>query len=160
MPEPSPAPPDEYEEWLDRVRSTYESVSFTCVYRLGDRSLAENVGAQVIAGMIARPKVFRFFGLPYSARIGHLAEDRIAAARAGQLSPTVTWAGLLRRLRDVPPQQQHVFVLSYVRGIDIEDIAQQLGISVSAAQRLRADVLGAMREISGENPGDREDVDR
>jgi DNA-directed RNA polymerase specialized sigma24 family protein len=147
---------DEYEEWLDRVRSTYEAVSFTCVHRLGDRHLADQVSAQVVAGMISKPGVVRFFGLPYSARIGHLAEDRIAAARAGQSYPTIDWSDLLRNLREIPQQQRRVFVLSCVRGSGPQEIAEELGVSVSAARELRDDVLRRMRSIAGKEADDDE----
>lgn len=150
---------DEYEEWLDRVRSTYEAVSFTCLHRLGDRRLADRVSAQVVAGMIAKPGVFRFFGLPYSARIGHLAEDRIAAARAGQSRPTTEWSDLLQNLRELPQQQRRVFVLSCVRGHGPQEIAEELGVSVIAARELRDDVLHRMRSIAGEEAGGDEDED-
>ncbi|MDN5856734.1 MAG: hypothetical protein L0K86_28635, partial [Actinomycetia bacterium] len=61
-----PALVAEYAAWLDRVRATYEAVRYTCAHRLADPALAEQVSVQVVAGMVARPAVFRYFGLPYS----------------------------------------------------------------------------------------------
>lgn len=145
---------DEYEQWLDRVRSTYESVSFTCLHRLGDRTIADRVSAEVVAGMLAKPGVFRFFGLPYSARIGHLAEDRIAAARISEPHGTVEWPDLLRGLQELSRDERHLFVLTCVRGNTSEEIAEDLGVSVEAAQELRERVLHHMRRIAGDESDD------
>lgn len=151
MTQPSTSAPDEYEEWLDRLRSTYEAVGFTCLHRLGDRRLAEQVSAQVVLGMLAKPSVFRFFGLPYSARIGHLAEDRIAAAKAGEPCPAIDWSDLVGKLQEIPVQQRHVFVLGCVQGHQPPEIADRLGVPVSTARKLYDDVLRRMRSIVGEN---------
>lgn len=141
---------DEYEKWLERVRSTYESVMFICRHRLGDRQLADQVSAQVVAAMIRKPAVFRYFGLPYSARIGHLAEDRIAAARSGRLGNTANWPDLLRSLGELPDMHRSVFVLACVHGQEIEKVAGDLEMSVPTARELRDEVLRRMRTIGGE----------
>jgi len=141
------APTDGYEEWLDRLRSTYESISFSCVHRLGDRALADRVAAQVVAGLLRKPSVFRFFGLPYSARIGHLAEDHIAAAKAGDRNQTADWARILRNLRALPQLTRTVFVLSCVHGLDAAQIATHLGLTDDAAHDAVADALAQMRAI-------------
>ncbi|MBC3194912.1 hypothetical protein H7X46_28055 [Pseudonocardia sp. C8] len=156
MTQPSTLEPDEYDEWLDRVRSTYEAVRFTCHHRLGDRLLASRVSAQVVAGMLARPGVFRFFGMPFSARVGHLAEEQIAAARRGELQGSAVWPELERRLRELTEQQRRVFVLSFVHGSGTEETARKLGVPEEVAHDLRDDVLRLVRGIAGTNeiPGD------
>lgn len=151
---PQTSVPDEYEEWLERLRSTYEAVSFTCVHRLGDRTLADQVSAQVVVGMLAKPGVFRFFGLPFSARIGHLAEDRIAAAKAGELGPPVDWTTVLRELRALPRLERRVFVLSCVHGHELPEIAANLGASLGTVREIRDQVLRHMRGIAGEEFAD------
>ena len=54
----------EWDAWRERVRATYEAVEYTCAHRLADATLAGPVAVQVVAGLIARPQVFRYFGLP------------------------------------------------------------------------------------------------
>src|SRR6478752_1850270 len=69
----------EYEAWMERVCATHDAITYTCHHRLGNRSLAAQVSAQVLAGLLAKPKVFRYFGLPYSGRIARLAAARLAS---------------------------------------------------------------------------------
>jgi hypothetical protein len=106
----------EYAHWLERVRATYEAVAYTVGHRLGNPRLGEQVSVQVVAGMVARPGVFRYSGLPYSGRIARLAEARIAEARAGTLARVCTWTELREALAAVPPVHQHVVVTTCVHG--------------------------------------------
>jgi hypothetical protein len=115
----------EYAGWLDRVRATYEAVCYTCAHRLRDPRLAEQVSVQVIAGMVARPGVFRYFGLPYSGRIARLAEARLAEADAGRLATVCSWAELRDALGAVPPRHQEVLVATCVRGDTAADDVRQ-----------------------------------
>lgn len=149
--EPEKTTCDEYEKWLDRLRSTYESVGFACLPRLHDRRLADQVSAQVVAGLIARPSVFQYFGLPFSARVGHLAEHRIAAARAGTLRPTASWPELLGALRALPELERRVFVLACVRGMTVPAIADALALPEAGAAELQDQVINRMQTIAGED---------
>jgi hypothetical protein len=125
----------EYAHWLDRVRATYEAVCYTVGHRLGDPRLAEQVSVQVVAGMIARPGVFRYSGLPYSGRIARLAEARIAEADEGRLATVCTWAQLRESLAAVPPDHQEVLVATCVHGRP-------------AAESARAATLAYLREVA------------
>ena len=78
-PASDPAIAQEFAEWLERVRATFEAVQYTCAHRLADPTLAEQVSVQVVAGMVSRPAVFRYFGLPYCGT--HRAAGRGAAGR-------------------------------------------------------------------------------
>ena len=53
----------------------------------------------MVAGLIARPQVFRYFGLPYSGRIAKLAEARLAEAAAGELAAVRRCGGAVRTPR-------------------------------------------------------------
>lgn len=127
----------EYASWLDRVRATYEAITYTCSHRLADPSLAEQVGVQVVAGMVAKPGVFRYSGLPYSGRIARLAEARIAEADGGRLATVCTWPQLRDALGAVPAGHQEVLVTTCVRGEAAEESARQATLafmrSVAAA---------------------------
>jgi DNA-directed RNA polymerase specialized sigma24 family protein len=145
---PTSFQPAEYDEWLERVRSTYESVFFTCSHRLGDRRTAAQVSVQVVIGLLAKPTVFQYFGLPYSARIAHLAEERIAAARAGMLVPTVEWADLFDRLRELPEEHREILVLACVRGYDDAQLADACGVPPETASQRRDGALRRLRSIA------------
>lgn len=137
----APAVLPEYREWLERLEATYRSVGFCCWHRLGDWALAEQVSAQVVAGLLARPSIFRQWGLPYSGRIAHLAESRIAAAREGTLPPGGDWAMLTEPLLAMSLLDQRVFVLAWVEGLTDEEIATELDVDAPKAQARREAIL-------------------
>src|SRR5437868_9385881 len=122
---------------MERVCATYDAITYTCHHRLGgNRRLAEQVSVQVLAGLLAKPNVFRYFGLPYSGRIARLAEARLAEAREGRLADVGNWPELLRGLTRLSLEHQEVFVLTCVRGDDDGQLASNLGCDAHTA-RLR-----------------------
>lgn len=137
----------DYRTWLERVRATYVSVAYTCGYRLHDPELGERVGATVVAGLVARPGVFRYQGLPFGGRLATLAEAGLAEARAGRLPPSA-WPRLYEELGQVPPSLQHAFVLSCVDGLDLADIATLLGCGEESARSRCAEARRTLREIA------------
>ena len=137
----------EYETWLERVRATYEAVGYTCGHRLHDHELGARVSPAVVAGLVTRPGVFRYQGLPYSGRIAVLAEARLAEAAAGRLESGPDWSQLLAALTQVPPDIQDVFVLACVHGQQAGEIAATLGCDRDAASRRREDALRLIGEI-------------
>lgn len=138
----------EYEEWISRVCSTYEAVLYTCVHRLGDPRMAESVAVQVAAGLVSRPTVFRYFGLPYSGRIAKLAEARIAEARQGTLGRVCEWSRLLFRISQVPLFHRSVFVVVCVRGDDLHTLARHLDCDVDTAELRRSEMLAFMHTLA------------
>ncbi len=139
-----------YEEWLKRLSATYRSVAYCCFHRLRDREAAERVSVKVVAEMLARPKVFRYFGLPFSGQIGRLAEPRIARARQ---ETTVgggdsIWQELLIRLRSVPEEHQAVFVLTYIEGYADPELAVALGCDEDTARLRRENTTNLLQELS------------
>lgn len=138
----------EYAQWLERVRATFEAVTYTCAHRLADPSLAEQVGVQVVAGLVARPAVFRYFGLPYSGRIARLAEARLAEADAGDLARVCAWAELRERLAAVPAEHREVLVVTCVRGQDLAGLAAELACDETAAQVRSASMLAFMHALA------------
>lgn len=136
-----------YEAWLDRVRATYEAVGYTCGHRLHDRELGDRVSAAVVAGLVSRPGVFRYQGLPFSGRIAVLAEARLDEAGEGRLAPGPEWFQLWAALTQVPPDVQDVFVLACVHGQQAGEIAATLGCTRDVATRRCEDVLRLMRKI-------------
>lgn len=152
-----------YEEWLERLTATYNAVAYCCRHRLRDRRAAECVSAEVVAEMLARPKVFGYYGLPFSGQIGRLAEPRITRARQG--TPVVAgnsgWEELLSQLRGIPRVHQTVFLLTCIEGYSDGEIAAELGCDEGTAKLRRERTLDLMREVSESivAPESREDVE-
>ncbi|ODU01296.1 MAG: hypothetical protein ABS81_21015 [Pseudonocardia sp. SCN 72-86] len=106
------------------------------------------MAVQVVAGLIARPMVFRYFGLPYSGRIATLAEARIADADEGALTLAGDWLLLYAQLGDLPTEHRTVFVGVCVNGEDIAALANRLGCDESAAELRRTSTLTFMRDLA------------
>lgn len=138
----------EYDEWLERVRTTYESVEFTCRHRLRDPALAHTVSMYVLAGMLARPGIFRHYGLPYSGRIAHLAEERIAAAEHSPVADMPDWRQVRTWLQDVPDDARRMFVLTHVHGNDTARIALLLDAPIDRVEQQRDDATSMITAIS------------
>lgn len=138
----------EYAAWLERLRATYDAVRFTCWHRIGDDNLGAQVAVHVVAGLIASPRVFRYQGLPFSGRVGTLAEPLIAEALAGQLAPARSFEGLRDALIALPPLMQQVLVLSCVHGRDDARVGTLLGCPELEAAGLRLAVLARLGEIA------------
>lgn len=149
-----------YAEWLGRVTATYRAVAYTCGHRLHDRELGGRVSAAVVAGLVARPGVFRYQGLPFSGRIATLAEASLAEARQGRLPEGPAWSELRAALARVPPALQDVFVLTCVDGQGAEMVATSLGCAADEARARYDAALRLMREIGdpvGSGTGKRKD---
>jgi hypothetical protein len=139
---------EDYEEWLERVRATFEAVQYTCRHRLGDPALAEQVSVQVVAGLVARPAVFRYFGLPFSGRIARLAETRIVEADAGDLATVRGWTELRDLLAELPAEHRAAFVVTCVRGAGIESLATVLDCDETAAGARHEAMLAHLHEVT------------
>lgn len=148
---------EELDQWLQRLNATHAAVSYTCTSRLGgDRAVAEQVALQVMAGLLSKPSVFRYFGLPYSGRIARLAENLIGQANAGTLVDVPwTWSDLYALLERLAPPHRDVLVLTCVRGVDVAELAEHLGSSREFATHRYNAMLTHMRRLaaSGMSPG-------
>lgn len=151
-----------YEEWLERVSATYQSVAYCCLHRLHDRALAEEVSLQVVAGLIGKPKIFKYYGLPYSGRIARLAERRIAQARQGTLGTGGgSWPDLFGALVAMPETHQEVLLLACVLGYDDDQLASALGCTEEEARTRRATMVASFEDLSRRAlPAEPEEGDR
>lgn len=138
----------EYEAWMARVCATHDAINYTCHHRLGDRGLAERVSVQVLAGLLIKPKVFRYFGLPYSGRIARLAEARLAEAREGRLAEVGSWPELLRELAGLPREHQEILVRTCVHGADDGQLATDLGCDAGTASLRRQRTMAYLRGLA------------
>jgi hypothetical protein len=138
-----------YADWLGRIRMTRESVAYCCFHRLRrNASLAERVSLEVVAGLLARPKVFQYYGLPFSGRVAHLIEMAIDRATANTPGGTCSWPVVEAALVGLPREQQEVVVQICVEGCDDGDLAGVLGCEETEAQRRRAQALARLEECS------------
>jgi DNA-directed RNA polymerase specialized sigma24 family protein len=140
----------EYEAWLVRLSQTYASVMHCCRYRLGSPALAERVAVEVIAGLIARPKVWQYFGLPFSGRVAKLTEGSLAdAAERGARSPGgLRFDELHDALAALPPPDRARFVEVCIEGRDDVALAVALRCDEEAARRGWEETLARLREIA------------
>ncbi len=151
-----------YEEWLERLSATYNAVAYCCRHRLRHREAAACVSAEVVAEMLARPRVFGYYGLPFSGQIGRLAEPRITRARQG--TPVEGgdsgWEVLLADLRSLPREHQEVFVLTCLEGYSDPEIAVALDCDEDTARLRRRNTLDLVRGFSESivPPTRREDI--
>lgn len=136
---------------------TYQAVINCCSYRMDCPEDAELVAETVIRGLLARPRVFRYFGLPYSGRIARLAERKIAELRAdpvrepgGQGSHWCAQA--VARLRRMPEPQRTAFVQYCVDGDDIEGVAALVGCDETEARAILADALATVESVAHDDP--------
>ena len=138
-----------YEEWLERLTATYNAIAYCCFHRLRDRKAAECVSAEVVAEMLARPKVFGYYGLPFSGQIGRLAEPRIAQAKQ---ETTVVgdsgWQELLDRLRSVSKEHQEVFVLTCIEGYTDPEVASALDCDEDTARLRQENTMNLLQMLS------------
>lgn len=138
-----------YADWLHRVEMTRESVAYCCFHRLGrNQALAERVSIEVTAGLLARPKVFQYYGLPFSGRIAHLTEMGIERAAAGRPGGKCTWQVLRQALAGLTIVQQEVVVQICVEGCDDDALAAAIGCDEAEAQHHREDALARLHECS------------
>lgn len=123
----------DYAQWIDRLRATAQSVAFCCAYQLADRSLADAVGARVVAGLIGRPGIFKYSGLPYSGRVARHTERGIELARSGALIGGLTWDRLERRLQAVDHEHRALMIHAWVDDRPDQELATVLGCEQSEA---------------------------
>ncbi len=151
-PDATPALLPDYAEWLERVTATVQAVSYTCRVRLGggpDAAVAaEAVALRVATGLVARPAVFRHWGLPYSGRIAKLAEAGIADAVAGSAVGAGSWRVFRAALVAVPPEHQATLVATCVEGLGDDELAATWGCDAVTAGARRAATLAHMKELA------------
>lgn len=140
--------PADYEDWLERLRATYDSVAFCCRYQLGDPRHAETIGVRVIAALVDRPGIFKYSGLPFSGRLARHTERGIEQARNGELQVHHRWIELVEPLREIDLEHQEIMVLGFIDHRDDDELAEFLRCSVANATRRRQRSLAAYQRIA------------
>jgi RNA polymerase sigma-70 factor (ECF subfamily) len=146
-----------YELNLDRV---YAYVS----RRVRDRSIAEDITAEVFHHALANLQHFEWRGTPFAAWLFRIAANEIAD-RAVQLGREVSNAGdlpggedpeeveerarLFRFVRGLPQDQRTVLEMRFVEGRSIRDIAERLNRTEGAIKQLQFRAVRSLRERMG-----------
>ncbi|WP_425005611.1 hypothetical protein [Mycolicibacterium sp. S3B2] len=142
----------DYQRWIERLCDTHDSVRYTIGHRLRDFDRAERLSVQVVLHMLGKPNVFRYQGLPYSARIGSVAETLLAAKPADdEKSPD--WPTVVAYLEQMPVPLRLVHVGAFIHGVADDDLIGALGSTTTASlSRLRIEVQDYL--ASAATPGD------
>ncbi|MBW4818787.1 hypothetical protein [Rhodococcus qingshengii] len=141
----------EYQEWLQRVCDTHSALCFTLGHRIGNPARAEVVSFQVVAAMLRRPRVFRYQGLPYSARIGTLVESVLSGHHSSRSDPetgdVADWRRLVEYLEHMPAQLKPVHVAAFVHSLCDEEIGAEHDIEAAYIGEMRVEEhLASARE--------------
>lgn len=131
----------DFREWLQRVQDTCDAVRYTYGHRDGgDRDFAEKLGVHVILQLLGKPNVFRYHGMPFSARIGNLAGPFLnGESNRNELTLAVSWFEVKTYLEACPGHLRAAVVSSFVYGDSIPAMSERLGWSLNESARLRAE---------------------
>ncbi|OPX05900.1 hypothetical protein [Mycobacterium sp. AT1] len=131
----------DYQEWLQRLQDTCDAVRYTYGCRDGgDPDFAEMLGVHVILQMLGKPNVFRYHGMPFSARIGNLAGPFLnRESDRSELTLAVSWTAVKTYLEACPEHLKAAVVCSFIHGDSIEAMSERLRWSVDKSTRLRAE---------------------
>jgi acetyl-CoA synthetase len=136
----------EYQRWTQRVHDTHDAVRYTYGSRAGDWAFADLVAVHVILQMLEKPQVFRYQGLPYSARIGSLAGPLLNGERSDPaLMHSVTWDDIQQHLSACPEMVRAAVVCAFVHGCSAEEMAQRMGCTSGESTELRAMAAAYLR---------------
>jgi hypothetical protein len=136
-----------YDAWLERLGMTYDSVTNCCRYRLHDRALAQRAALSVIAGLVARPRVFGSYGLPYSGRVAHLTEQALGDASRGIAPPGTEWEEVRAALHELAADEQEIFVLAYVDSLPDDQVAEVLACDEATARTRRERAVTHVQDL-------------
>lgn len=137
----------EFTKWVQRLRSTHRAVAFTCKHRLAEPEHAEPLAVRVVAGLLARPTVFQYFGLPFSGRIASIAERLIADAEAGNPPGPADWSELENRVLSLPYHHRAVLVSVCLNGDGVDTLAARLRCGTEEANRRRTALIAYMHDV-------------
>ncbi len=158
-----------YERYVGRI---YNYV----LYRTGNPTDAEDITARVFQRALRHIEHYQFQGVPFSAWLYRIAHNLVAnwhrdnsRRQEVPLEDHIQWfgagnhpestmengqemEGLLRAIRTLTPERQHLIVLKFVEHLSNVEIALIMGKSEGAIKSLYHRTLLALREVleSGE----------
>jgi RNA polymerase sigma-70 factor (ECF subfamily) len=153
-----------YEQYVGRI---YNYV----LYRTGNPSDAEDITARVFHRALNHIQRYQFQGVPFSAWLYRIAHNLVAnwhrdnsRRQEVPLEDHVPWIGggnhpesalvdgqelegLVRAIRTLSPERQHLIVLKFVEHLSNAEIAVIMGKSEGAIKSLYHRTLLALREV-------------
>lgn len=138
-------------------------------HRVRDRSVAEDLTAEVFRHALASIGGFEWRGIPFAAWLYRIAANEIAdhASKAARESGPRTLAEptrdetemvehramLYRRVDELPADQRRVLVMRFAEERSIREIAEALGRSEGAVKQLQWRALQTLRAQMGTSHG-------
>jgi RNA polymerase sigma-70 factor (ECF subfamily) len=151
-----------YEAHFDRIHAFV-------LHRVRDRSVAEDLTAEVFRHALAAIGGFEWRGVPFAAWLYRIAANEIAdhaAKRAREQGPIAAEepshdernaiehrATLYRLVDDLPPDQRQVIVMRFAEERSIRDVAASLGRTEGAVKQLQWRALQTLRARMGSSHG-------
>lgn len=138
----------EYRQWVQRVQDTHDAVRYTYGFRPVDAASIEAVADYVILEMLKRPSVFKYQGLPYSARIGALAGPFLNREKnETELADLASWDEIQHHLMACREVLQAVIVCAFVHGETDECISGAIGRTPEESAGLRSEALAYLANV-------------
>lgn len=147
----------------------FERIYAFVAHRVRDRSVAEDLTAEVFRRALAAIGGFEWRGVPFSAWLYRIAANEIAdyAARASRERGTIVEgepsrdeteivehrATLFRLIDELPPDQRRVLVLRFAEERSVREVAASLGRSEAAVKQLQWRALQTLRARMGTSHG-------
>ncbi len=147
----------------------FERIYAFVVRRVRDRSIAEDLTAEVFRHALAAIGGFEWRGVPFASWLYRIAANEIAdyvsraARERGSIAagePTHDEIGgsehratLFRLVDTLPPDQRRVIVMRFAEERSIRDIAEDLGRSEGAVKQLQWRALQTLRSRMGPSHG-------
>lgn len=147
----------------------FERIYAFVLHRVRDRSVAEDVTAEVFRHALAAIGAFEWRGVPFAAWLYRIASNEIAdhvAKRVREQGSIATGepsrdetsaiehrATLYRLVDDLPADQRRVIVMRFAEERSIRDIAETLGRTEGAVKQLQWRALQTLRTRMGSSHG-------
>ncbi|HJQ39640.1 MAG TPA: sigma-70 family RNA polymerase sigma factor [Thermoanaerobaculia bacterium] len=147
----------------------FERIYAFVAHRVRDRSVAEDLTAEVFRRALAGIGGFEWRGVPFRAWLFRIAANEIAdhAAKASRERGTLVTdepsrdeselvehrATLFRLIDALPPDQRRVVVLRFAEGRSVREAAASLGRSEAAVKQLQWRALQTLRARMGTSHG-------
>jgi RNA polymerase sigma-70 factor (ECF subfamily) len=147
----------------------FERIYAFVAHRVRDRSVAEDLTAEVFRRALAAIGGFEWRGVPFSAWLFRIAANEIAdyAAKVSRERGTIVEgepsrdeteivehrATLFRLIDELPPDQRRVLVLRFAEERSVREVAASLGRSEAAVKQLQWRALQTLRARMGTSHG-------
>jgi RNA polymerase sigma-70 factor (ECF subfamily) len=147
----------------------FERIYAFVIQRVRDRSMAEDITAEVFRHALAAIGGFEWRGVPFTSWLYRIAANEIAdqmkrraretGSRAGdepspdELQIVEQRATLFRLVGDLPLDQRRVIVMRFAEEKSVREVASALGRSEAAVKQLQWRALQTLRSRMGTSHG-------